>query len=469
MAMSHEQMALAHGSFCRVPRWPSAGADDGLTYPIQRRIIRFMLKGNEAEHKALGMQDKSSWFENDVSERFLRYVQIWTTSDRHSATKPSSDNQFELARLLESELRSFGVNDITLTEECYLIVRIPASAGYENVPSVGFLAHLDTAPDESGKNVSPRVHRNYSGGVIELEQGTRLDPAEFPALGQYHGQTIITSDGTTLLGADNKAGVSAIMTALRYLLENPEHGHGPFEVIFTSDEEVGRGTEALPLESLNSEFCYTIDGGDEGSIEYECFSAYSATVKFTGHVIHPGTARGRLVNAVTMSGTFLSMLPRNESPEATDGRFGFYCPVEARADFASAELHLLLRDFEMSELERRVEFLHSAARTVEQSFPGGKVEVDISAQYLNMRHAVEQRPEIIEAAANAVRATGMEPIFHSIRGGTDGARLSELGIPTPNIFCGAQNMHGRQEWVAARSMVRAAKTVVNILSELCAL
>ncbi len=425
-----------------------------------------MLKENGAGHKALGMQEHSSWFENDVRERFLRYVQIWTTSDRHSKTKPSSQNQFELARLLMSELGEFGVQDISLTDACYVIARIPATPGCEHVPSVGFLAHLDTAPDESGENVKPRVHENYNGGVIELEAGTLLDPEEYPALREYQGQTIISSDGTTLLGADNKAGISAIMTALRYIYENPEVPHGPFEVVFTSDEEVGRGTEDLPLAELNSEFCYTIDGGDEGSIEYECFNAYSATVKFTGHVIHPGTARGRLVNAVTMCGTFLSMLPRNESPEATDGRFGFYCPVEARADFGSAELHLLLRDFETSELERRVEFLHTAARSVEQSFPGGKVEVEISAQYLNMRTAIEQRPEIIEAAAHAVRSTGMEPVFHSIRGGTDGARLTEMGVPTPNIFCGAQNMHGRQEWVAVRSMARAAKTVVNILGEL---
>lgn len=406
------------------------------------------------------MESDRPWFEADVLERFLRYVRIFTTSDRHGKETPTTPGQWDLARLLERELRDLGVQDVHLDEKCYLIARIPASAA-DQAPTIGFMAHVDTTEDYSGKDVNPQVHAPYGGGRIELS-GATLDPAEFPELADYVGETIITTDGKTLLGADDKAGVAEVMTAVRYLLAHPEVPRPNLEIIFTPDEETGHGMDNFPLDQIRSGYCYTVDGGDEGTIEAESFTAYKARVDFYGRVIHPGTARGKLVNAVTMAGHYLALLPRNESPEATDGRYGFYCPTLVAGGLDHAHVEMILRDFDADIVERRIAAVRSFGEAVQAAFPGGRVVVQVEKQYRNMHDSIATEPRGLDLLARAVRATGMEPIFHSIRGGTDGSRLTEMGVPTPNLFAGGHNMHGRFEWVALRSMVRAAKTLVNL-------
>lgn len=399
----------------------------------------------------------------DVLERFLRYVQVHTTSDRHSETTPSSSRQFDLARLLAEELEMIGVDDVTVTEFGYVIARIPASEGV-NAPAVAFLAHMDTAPDSSGENVSPRVWEAYDGGVLELGNGVVLDPTVYPDLTDFVGETIITADGTTLLGADDKAGVAEIMTAARALIENPAIRHPEVEIVFTPDEEIGRGVDKLPVTDLHARFAYTMDGGKEGSIEAECFNAYRATIDIAGYVIHPGSARGKMANAVAIAGRILAMLPQNESPEATDDRFGFYCPVEVRGDYGHAEIDLIIRDFEIDEVLRRIEVLKQIAVTAEHIYPGSTVTVTAAKQYLNMRDTISEYPFLLDILSEAIRSTGIEPVLEPIRGGTDGARLTEMGLPTPNVFAGGMNFHGPYEWIPLRSMVRATETILALVS-----
>ncbi len=417
-------------------------------------------------HGLQTLEHERQWFEQDLLARFTRYVQVNTTSDRRNPNTPSTEGQRELARIVVSELKELGVTEVELNEHSYVIARIPATPGCEDVPAVGVLAHLDTSPDMTGEGITPLVHPDYDGGPLVLGNGYRLDPADSPALRDYIGETIITSDGTTLLGADDKAGVAEIVTAASYLMRHPEVRHGLIELLFTPDEEIGRGMDRFPLDHLQSRFCYTIDGGLEGSVEPECFNAYRVRAKISGHVIHPGYARGKLVNANIVAAEFVSGLPRNESPEATDGRFGFYCPVEARSQLGSAEVDVIVRDFEISEVERRLEYLERLARSLEAKFPGALVELQPERQYCNMRDAITRNPQILELVQHAIRALGVEPQLRNIRGGTDGARLTEMGVPTPNVFSGAQNLHGRYEWVALRAMVAAAKTVANIATAL---
>ncbi|MFO7780426.1 MAG: peptidase T [Spirochaetia bacterium] len=410
------------------------------------------------------MERDRAWFEDELLARFTRYVKVFTTSDRHSQEVPSTSRQLDLARMLAEELAALGVDEVDLDEKGYLVARLPASSqDLEQATPIGFMSHVDTSPDSSGENVRPQLHRSYDGGRLRLAEDVVLDPDDYPGLLEYRGETIITSDGSTLLGADDKAGIAEIMTAVAWLRDHPEFPHGPVEIIFTPDEEIGRGMDHFPQEKLRARYCYTIDGGDEGTVEAECFSAYLAHVEFTGRVIHPGRARGKLVNAVTMAGEFLAMLPRSETPEATDGRYGFYCPLESSGDMGSAYVDLLIRDFEMKEVERRIEALHAIARAVEAGFPGGSVRVEATEQYRNMRDILQDHPRTVSHAKEAIAETGMEPKLEIIRGGTDGSRLTQMGIPTPNIFTGAQNMHGRHEWVALPAMVRSAKTILNLI------
>jgi tripeptide aminopeptidase len=402
-----------------------------------------------------------AFFERDLLDRFLRYARIHTTSDPHVEDTPSTAGQWELARMLVDELRALGVTDVTLDDHCYLVARVP---GTTEADPIGFMAHIDTASDLSGENVQPQVHEGYDGGPIPLgESGHTLDPKEYPKLRDYAGETVITTDGTTLLGSDDKAGVAEIMTALLYLLEHPDIPRPPLEIVFTPDEETGRGMDAFPRDVLASRFCFTLDGTDEGAIETECFTAFKCTVTFTGKVIHPGNARGTLANAAAMASQFVSLLPRSESPEATDGVYGFYCPTEISGALASATAVVIVRDFDMATARRRLAFLESAARTVEGAFPGGSVSIETRQQYVNMAEFISDHPEVVEYMETAIRQTGMEPTVHRIRGGTDGARLSERGIPTPNLFTGGQNLHGRFEWIALPAMVRASKTVINLV------
>ena len=413
------------------------------------------------------METDRAWFESELLERFLRYVRVYTTSDRHATSRPSTQRQIALCDILADELSALGVGDISRYANGVIIARLPgrpAAGGTAAAGTcIGFMAHVDTAPDFTGENVNPQVVRDYRGGPIALgTTGLSLSPDAYPVLEQYRGDTVITTDGSTLLGADDKAGIAEIMTALAWLIAHPEVPHAPLEIIFTTDEEIGKGMDGFPAEESRCRYCYTVDGGDEASIEAECFTAVHATVRFTGYAIHPGQARGKMVNPITMASAFVGMLPQAESPEATDGRFGFYCPVELEANLNEATLYLLIRDFEMSEVERRTATLHAIARAVEAAFPGGTVSVESEEQYRNMRDLIAEQPHVMELLEEALAATGVAAEQHSIRGGTDGSRFTQLGVPTPNIFTGAQNMHSRFEWVGLRAMVRASKTVVNL-------
>lgn len=410
----------------------------------------------------MDLKTYQDWLSADVQARFLRYVRVHTTSDRHGRSIPSTTRQFDLANILADELRAFGIADVAVTDKCYVIARIPSNVR-GSAPCLGLLAHVDTAPDTSGESVNPRVFDSYDGKSIELGHGRRLDPVEYPDLLAYVGETIITTDGSTLLGADDKAGVAEIMTAVRFLTEHPEFPHGELEIIFTPDEEIGRGIDGLDLDTLHSKYAVTMDGGKEGSIEAECFTAFKARVSFDGYVIHPGSAKNKMANAIAMAGRFISMLPLNESPEATDGRDGFYCPIEVRADYGKAYVDLIIRDFELTEVQRRIAYLEQLAKTIELQFPRGRVRVESEKQYLNMRDVLAKHPFVMETIEAAVRDTGLEPIFEPIRGGTDGARLTEMGIPTPNIFAGGFNFHGQYEWVPVRGMRRAAETILHLV------
>jgi len=381
---------------------------------------------------------------------------------------------------LEQELIDMGVPVVEVTEHGFLIARFPPNSGSPAtrkdsmvplkqeqkdlaMPVVAFIAHVDTASDVPGDPVRPLIHRNYDGGRIVLPSGIELDPANQERLPHYTGDTIITSDGTTLLGADDKAGVAALVTALEYLIQHPEVKHGGLEFIFTPDEETGKGMERFPLDRVRATVAYTLDGDGEGTVEYECFNAYRVMVNCKGVGAHLGYARGKLVNAVSMAASFVSFLPRSESPEATDGRFGYYCPLEIEGNVSEAKVEIFLRDYEMEEINRRLQTLESVARAVEGIFPGGKVTLTSEKQYLNMRDAFTQDPRIVQYLDEAIRATGIEPVHTSIRGGTDGARLTELGIPTPNVFAGGSNFHSLTEWVPLSAMVRATEVVINLI------
>ena len=398
-----------------------------------------------------------------IVPRFLKYVRFDTESNRDTAETPSTPGQWELAKALCGELSSLGITDVTLTDHCYVIARLPATPAGQQQPCIGFLAHLDTAGDVCGNNVNPQLVENYDGGKIDLLYGLCLDPDKEPGLAEQKGKSIIHTDGTTLLGADNKAGIAEIMAAVEYIVNNPQIEHGPVEIIFTPDEETGKGLPEFPLSEIKSVYCYTVDGGPIGEIESECFNAYKADIEFLGRVIHVGHARGILANAALMASTFATLLPRNESPEATDGYYGYFCPMEIAGDLEKAALEIFIRDFEKSGIERRLAALDSFAKTVEAQFPGGKVIVNSQGQYYNMKSRIDENPDVLERLKQAVQKIGIEWRLKPIRGGTDGSRLTELGIPTPNIFTGGRNFHSRLEWVSVSEMCAACKVIYELV------
>ena len=411
-----------------------------------------------------GMNSNTQWIKEQVLDRFLRYVKIDTTSDRHIEEIPSTPGQWDLLNLLVTELKELGIQDIDLDEHGYLSARIPSNLPEgEAAPVIGFMAHVDTSLDITGKDVKPQLHENYDLGVINLGSGYKLDPEEHPELKGYEGETIITTDGTTLLGADDKAGVAEIMTAIEWLKDHPEVPHGEIEIIFTPDEETGKGMNLFPLKKLKSVYAYTVDGGEEGEVENECFNAYEVKIIFDGKVIHLGAARGKLVNAVTMAGQFINMLPMSESPEATDGRYGYYCPLEIQGSLDKVSLDVFLRDHDESEIQRRIDAIRKMADTTQGIYPGGTVELTVNKQYTNMKEFLAKKPRGMEIVEQAVREAGIEPDVKIIRGGTDGSRLSEMGIPTPNIFTGGHNYHSRYEWAVLSSMVKTVQTLLNVI------
>ncbi len=398
-------------------------------------------------------------------DRFLRYVRIWTTSDVKKADEgimPSTEIQRDMAHLLASELKELGLRDVEVTSAAYVVGRLPPSEGCENVPAVGFLAHMDTVGEVSGKDVEPVVHEKYDGSPVVLKDGVRLDPAADIDLKNSVTDTIITSDGTTLLGADDKAGIAVIMTALAYLKDHPEIKHGPIETVFSPDEETGHGMDKVPLDRLTAKACYTLDGGQAGELEAECFNAWKTDIAFTGVSRHTGTARPDMVNAVTMAAAFIGLLPRSESPETTDGYMGFYAPMEISGHIEQSQVTLYLRDFDAAGMKRRLETVECIAAAVEKAFPGGRASVTAAKQYLNMKETLDRHPEVTGILVTAVKNVGLEPRFRPIRGGTDGSRLTELGIPTPNVFTGGHNFHSKNEWASLAQMVWAAETVIEL-------
>lgn len=395
-------------------------------------------------------------------KRFVRYAGFWTTSDRHNEATPSTPGQRDLANALADELRGMGLTDVTVTDNSYMIARIPAR-GKIKAPAVGFLAHLDTSSEVSGQDVKPIIVNSYNGEPIQLAPGLALDPAADPKLAAHKGRALVHTDGTTLLGADDKAGIAAIMGAAEYLCTHPETEHGPVEIIFTPDEETGKGLPGFPLGSLKSKACYTLDGGPIGELEIECFNAWAATIEFTGKSMHLGTARGVMANAGLMAAVYASMLPRTESPEATDGYYGYYCPLNIEGNIEKAKLEVFIRDFDSSRAKQRVAALETFARAVEAQFPGGRIKVDSKVQYLNMKEKISEQPQVLEKLEKAFSKLGIEAVQRPIRGGTDGSRLTELGIPTPNIFTGGRNYHSRMEWLSVDEMASACALVVELI------
>ncbi|MDA3958764.1 peptidase T, partial [Oceanispirochaeta sp.] len=356
---------------------------------------------------------------------------------------------------------------VSLNKLGYLIGTIPSnleSGEGKDVPCLGFMAHVDTASDAPGKGVKPLLHSNWDGSIIPLSGAVTLDPDLIPDMKDFVGDTIISSDGTTLLGADDKAGIAEIMTAVEILLSHPEVKHGPLEIIFTPDEETGCGMDKFPVKDLKSRFCFTLDGGREGELELECYNAWRVDLEFQGHVIHPGYARGTLVNAVSMASQFVSLLPRSESPEATDGRYGNYWPHAIEGTLDKAKVSVMIRDFNAEGARRRLEAVRQFARAVEASFPGGKITLTEKQQYQNMKQELDKYTELEPMMLKAYEKAGVLPLVKPIRGGTDGSKLTAMGVPTPNVFAGGFNFHSVREWIPLNSMVKAVKVVLALVN-----
>ena len=398
-----------------------------------------------------------------VLERLLRYVKVYTTSDDESTTTPSSARQFDLANMLVQELQEMGIADARVDDKCYVYASIPATEGCENAPAIGLVAHMDTAPDFSGENVNPQVIENYDGEDVVLgTSGRVLTVKNFPHLSELKGCTLVTTDGTTLLGADDKAGIAAIMTAMESIIKD-NIPHGQIEVIFSPDEETGHGMDNVPVDWIQSKQCYTLDGGHIGELEVECFTAFKSDVTFTGVSTHTGTARATMVNSITMLSAFVNFLPQTESPEATDGYQGFYAPMQISGGIEQSNLTIFNRDFTMEKMQRRLDAIDTFAKAIEAKFPGGKVDVKHTKQYVNMKEKLDENPLVVEKLTQAVKNLGITPVFNPIRGGTDGSRLTEMGIPTPNVFTGGHNFHSRSEWASLNQMEASTKTVIELV------
>ncbi|WP_313198641.1 peptidase T [Rhizobium sp.] len=399
-----------------------------------------------------------------VTSRFLRYVVLDTQSDASSPTQPSTAKQLDLGRLLVSELQAIGVKDAELDEHGYVYATIPSNTGKNNVPVVCFCAHMDTAPDFSGTNVKPQMIRNYQGGDITLPGDTSriIKTAEHPELNNQIGNDVITSDGTTLLGADDKAGLAEIMTAAEYLLANPDIKHGTIRILFTPDEEIARGVAKVDLQKLGADFGYTLDGETAGTIEDETFSADSADILIKGVAIHPGFAYGKMENAIRIAGNIIAKLPKDMTPETTKGRDGFIHPTSVSGTMEGAKISLILRDFRTEGLKEKAKLLETIISEVMAGYPGSSHTLKITEQYRNMKEVLDHHPEIVDNAIEAIRRAGMSPVRGSIRGGTDGARLSFMGLPCPNIFAGGHAFHSPIEWVSSQDMEKAVKTIVEL-------
>ena len=401
-------------------------------------------------------------------DRFLRYVKIDTRSDETSTSCPSTAKQWDLLRMLHEELMGLGLRDATIDENGYVFATIPSNLPPEHaakVPVIGFLAHVDTAPAITGTNVKPHVHKNYRGGDIKLpgDTGQVIKVSEYPNLEKmYLGMDIVTTDGTTLLGADDKAGVAEVLTAVDLFMQNPDIPRGVVKVAFNPDEEIGRGADRYDVKRLGADFAYTMDGGPLGEIEFETFNAFAATVTIEGFGVHPGYAKGKLVNAIRIMGDFIARLPHEMSPEMTEKREGYIHPYVLNGQNEAVALRLLLRDFEMAGIEKQKAIVEAVAAEVRALHPKGKITVEIKESYRNMRYQVEKEPRLVAYADEAVKRIGVTPKHSIIRGGTDGARLSYMGLPCPNLFAGGEAIHSTLEWVPVQVMQKAAELIVRL-------
>lgn len=401
-----------------------------------------------------------------VVERFLRYVRFNTCSDATSGTTPSSAGQVKFAGALADELIYIGLREVEVDKDGYVYATLPANIE-DHTAVVGFIAHMDTSPDFSGANVSPRVIENYAGGDIVLNETKNivLSPNVFPDLNNYVGQQLIVTNGETLLGADDKAGVTEIITAMEYLVNHPEIKHGKVKIAFTPDEEIGEGADHFNVEKFCADFAYTIDGGELGELEYENFNASGAKIVIHGSSVHPGYAKGKMKNAILIANQLIAMLPANELPEHTDGYEGFYHVVRLNGSVEEAEIEFILRDFTLEGINNRKRNMQNVVSLINDKFGKRTVELAMTDQYFNMREKIEPVKYIVDIAADAIRESGVQPKIVPIRGGTDGARLSYMGLPCPNIFEGGHNFHGKFEYIPTPSMAKACEVIVKIVEK----
>lgn len=396
-------------------------------------------------------------------ERFLTYIKIDSQSDPDSETTPSTEKQWEIAMLLKNELKAIGLQDVTIDDKAYIMATLPSNVEHE-VDTIGFISHFDTSPDFKASGIKPQIHENYDGGDIVLNkaQNIILSPTYFEEMKNYKGQTLITTDGTTLLSADDKAGITEIITAMEYLVQHPEIKHGKIRVGFTPDEEIGRGAHHFDVEKFGANYAYTMDGSEIGELEYENFNAASATLKFKGVSVHPGYAKNKMVNSMYIAQKFIDVLPKDEVPEETEGYEGFFHLSSITGNIELTELHYIIRDHDKSKFEAKKQLMQDIVSKMNTSLENANISIEIKDQYFNMKEKVEPVKYIVTIAEQAMRELNITPILKPIRGGTDGAQLSYKGLPCPNIFAGGHNFHGKYEYVPLESMVKASEVIVKI-------
>ncbi len=398
-----------------------------------------------------------------IIDRFVKYVKIDTQSDENNPAFPSTEKQWDLAKVLVEELNEIGMQDVTLDDNCYIMATLPSNVDFK-VPTIGFIAHIDTSPDYSGTNVNPQFHPNYDGKdiVLNKEENIVLSPSYFDDLLQYKGKTLITTDGTTLLGADDKAGVTEIVSAMEFLIKNPEIKHGKIRICFTPDEEVGKGAHMFDVEKFGAEWAYTMDGSQVGELEYENFNAAGAKVTINGKIVHPGYAKGKMINSMLIANEFIAALPKNEIPQETEGYEGFYHLHTMSGVVEKTTLEYIIRDHDFNLFEARKNTFKQVADTLNKKLGSDLVQVEVKDQYFNMREKIEPVMHIVDIAEEAMKQLNIKPLIKAIRGGTDGSQLSYKGLPCPNIFAGGHNFHGRYEYIAAESLQLATDVIIKI-------
>jgi tripeptide aminopeptidase len=398
-----------------------------------------------------------------IIKRFISYVTIDTESDPNNPDFPSSDNQWDLANLLVKELKDIGMSDVTLDKHCYVMATLPSNLDYD-VPTIGFVSHIDTTPDYTGANVKPIIHHEYDGKDIVLNKNENivLSPSYFDDLLQYKGQTIITTDGTTLLGADDKAGITEIVSAMEYLINHPEIKHGKIRICFTPDEEVGKGAHKFDVKKFGADWAYTMDGSQIGELEYENFNAASAKITINGKIVHPGYAKGKMINSMSIAGDFILRLPSKEVPESTEGYEGFFHLHQIKGNVEQSILQYIIRDHDTDLFNNRKQFMIDLVAKMNSELGNNAIELDIKDQYYNMKEKVIPVMHIVDIAEEVMQDIGITPLIKPIRGGTDGSQLSFMGLPCPNIFAGGHNFHGRYEYVPVESMIKATEVIIGI-------